>query len=105
MIMKKLYARNKELEQGIQKAQIIVKDHKFKTSEGFYNSQQPKWAEEKENIDETEDVIEIGCGDCDKLRDWESTLIKDLELKAKHIQDLEAKLVQKFSIDINSYQS
>ena len=90
-IMKKLYARNKDLETGVQKAQLKIKGQ---TQESFFN---------KENEEGVE--IEIGCSNCSKLQTREQNLINEIEKKNKYIIDLEEKVAQKFEIDINSYQS
>lgn len=65
MIMKKLYARNKDLEAALKK-----KRDGFVTQNSFF----PKENEEPEESEE-----EIGCSECPKLRDRNDKLSKEVE--------------------------
>jgi hypothetical protein len=60
---------------------VIVRDPKFKTAEAFFQSTSKNegGASAVAGNESFEDIIEIGCKDCEKLRDRETKLVKDLE--------------------------
>ena len=88
MIMKKLYARNKELETGMKKQ----KENFIKTQQSFHPG-----------TDDDDSDVDIGCSECPKLKDRESQLIKQLEEKAQVISSLEEQVTKKVEIDVDEY--
>ena len=126
MIMKKLYARNKDLETAVGKAQTKIKEVKRHTTQNFFRNTMSNNFENQNNqnnishdpnieqVDETNDDeevsqgsasdIEIGCKECDKLRDKQKLLNQELDAKIKHIHELERKIDdEKFGIDNSTY--
>lgn len=108
MILKKLYTRNKDLETAIDKASIKIKETKRNTQQNFFKNTVKETANEtngfpkvdqtieagvQENEDSGSEVeIEIGCKDCEKYQEKEIKLNKELDIKIKHIFNLEQKV-------------
>ena len=55
--------------------------------------------------EESDSEIEIGCRDCEKMREKEIKLSEQLEQKSTLIHDLEKKIEEKLDIDVDSFQS
>ena len=107
IIMKKLYTRNKDLETAIGKAQTKIKEVKRNTTQNFFKSNmkadpndtngfgdidKSAEPEEQDNGSGSESDIEIGCKECDKYRENEVKLNKELDKKTKKIFELEEKV-------------
>ena len=104
MIMKKLYSRNKDLEMGIGRAQIAIKQGR--TGQNFYSDGKTAGdsVEEKNMEDENSDVeIEIGCSECPKAKTQIEKLQKTVDEKINRITELEGQLEKKLEIDPDTY--
>ncbi|CAI2361554.1 unnamed protein product [Moneuplotes crassus] len=111
MIMKKLYTRNKDLETAIDKASNKIKEVKRNTTQNFFRNTikehgETSFQQNQEDAPEEDEAseIEIGCKDCDKFKEKELQLNKELDKKIKYIYELEQKhITEKYDFDATTY--